>query len=219
MKIAGVVCEYNPMHNGHVYHLKKTREAGATHIVCALSSDFVQRGECAYLDKFTRADIAVHCGADLVVEIPVIWSSSAAESYALGAVSILDSLGCDFLSFGAETDDKKLLSDCAGIMENEAANERIRRYLSQGNSYPAAVSKAAENIFGQESAAVFSSPNSTLALEYIRTLQKIASQMDFLPVRRFGAAHDSEKSDGITASASLLRSLEEFESLKRFMPF
>ena len=218
MKIAGIVCEYNPMHNGHVYHLEKTREAGATHIVCALSADFVQRGECAYLDKFTRADIAVHCGADLVVEIPVVWSSGAAESYALGAVSILDSLGCDFLSFGTETDDKKLLSDCAGIFENEEANRLIRRFLSEGNSYPASVAKAAECIYGKTAADVFSSPNSTLALEYIRTLGKLGSRMEFLPVKRFGAAHDSEKADGITASASYLRSLEDIRSIKSFIP-
>ena len=218
MKTAGIVCEYNPMHNGHVYHLEKTREAGATHIVCALSSDFVQRGECAYLDKYTRADIAVHCGADLVVEIPVVWSLSAAESYALGAVSILNSLGCDFLSFGAETDDKKLLSDCAGLFENETANALIRRFVSEGSSYPSAVSKAAEVVLGKKAAAVFSSPNSTLSLEYIRTLSKIGSKMDFLPVKRFGAAHDSETADGKTASASFLRTLENTELLKPFMP-
>ena len=218
MKTAGIVCEYNPMHNGHVYHLEKTREAGATHIVCALSSDFVQRGECAYLDKYTRADIAVHCGADLVVEIPVVWSLSAAESYALGAVSILDRLGCNFLSFGAETDDKKLLSDSAGLFENETANALIRRFVSEGCSYPSAVSKAAEAVLGKKAAAVFSSPNSTLSLEYIRTLSKIGSSMDFLPVKRFGAAHDSETADGKTASASFLRSLENTELLKPFMP-
>ena len=218
MKTAGIVCEYNPMHNGHVYHLEKTREAGATHIVCALSSDFVQRGECAFLDKYTRADIAVHCGADLVVEIPVVWSLSAAESYALGAVSILDSLGCEFLSFGAETDDKKLLSDCAGLFENETANALIRRFVSEGSSYPSAVSNAAEAVLGKKAAAVFSYPNSTLSLEYIRTLSKIGSNMDFLPVKRFGAAHDSAEADGKTASASFLRSLENTELLKPFMP-
>ena len=218
MKTAGIVCEYNPMHSGHVYHLEKTRQAGATHIVCALSSDFVQRGECAYLDKFTRADIAVHCGADLVVEIPVVWSMSAAESYALGAVSILDSLGCDFLSFGSETDDKKLLCDCAGLLDNEEANNLVRRFLSQGNSYPASVSKAAALLYGEKAAGVFSSPNSTLSLEYIRTLRKIGSDMEFLPVKRIGAAHDSEEADGKTASASYLRSLENVESLKPFMP-
>ena len=218
MKTAGVVCEYNPMHNGHVYHLEKTRQQGATHIVCALSSDFVQRGECAYLDKFTRADIAVHCGADLVVEIPVVWSLSAAQSYALGAVSILDSLGCDFLSFGAETDDKKLLSDCAGISDDERANELIRTFSAEGNSYPASVAKAASFLYGEKADEVFSSPNSTLSLEYIRTLKKIGSNMDILPVKRFGASHDSLEADGITASASLLRSFEDLSLLKAYMP-
>ena len=218
MKTAGVVCEYNPMHNGHVYHLEKTRQQGATHIVCALSADFVQRGECAYLDKFTRADIAVHCGADLVVEIPVVWSLSAAQSYALGAVSILDSLGCDFLSFGAETDDKKLLSDCAGISDDERANELIRTFSAEGNSYPASVAKAASLLYGEKADEVFSSPNSTLSLEYIRTLKKIGSNMDFLPVKRIGASHDSLEADGITASASLLRSFEDLSLLKAYMP-
>lgn len=218
MKTAGVVCEYNPMHNGHVYHLEKTRQQGATHIVCALSADFVQRGECAYLDKFTRADIAVHCGADLVVEIPVVWSLSAAQSYALGAVSILDSLGCDFLSFGAETDDKKLLSDCAGISDDERANELIRTFSAEGNSYPASVAKAASLLYGEKAAEVFSSSNSTLSLEYIRTLKKIGSNMDFLPVKRIGASHDSLEADGITASASLLRSFEDLSLLKAYMP-
>ena len=218
MKTAGVVCEYNPMHNGHVYHLEKTRQQGATHIVCALSSDFVQRGECAYLDKFTRADIAVHCGADLVVEIPVVWSLSAAQSYALGAVSMLDSLGCDFLSFGAETDDKKLLSDCAGISDDETANELIRTFSAEGNSYPASVAKAASFLYGEKADEVFSSPNSTLSLEYIRTLKKIGSNMDFLPVKRIGASHDSLEADEITASASLLRSFEDLTLLKAYMP-
>lgn len=218
MKTAGVVCEYNPMHNGHVYHLEKTRQQGATHIVCALSADFVQRGDCAYLDKFTRADIAVHCGADLVVEIPVVWSLSAAQSYALGAVSILDSLGCDFLSFGAETDDKKLLTDCAGISDDERANELIRTFSAEGNSYPASVAKAASLLYGEKADEVFSSPNSTLSLEYIRTLKKIGSDMDFLPVKRFGASHDSLEADGITASASLLRSFEDLSLLKAYMP-
>lgn len=218
MKTAGVVCEYNPMHNGHVYHLEKTRQQGATHIVCALSSDFVQRGECAYLDKFTRADIAVHCGADLVVEIPVVWSLSAAQSYALGAVSMLDSLGCDFLSFGAETDDKKLLSDCAGISDDERANGLIRTFSAEGNSYPASVAKAASFLYGEKADEVFSSPNSTLSLEYIRTLKKIGSNMDFLPVKRIGASHDSLEADEITASASLLRSFEDLTLLKAYMP-
>ena len=218
MKTAGVVCEYNPMHNGHVYHLENTRQQGATHIVCALSADFVQRGECAYLDKFTRADIAVHCGADLVVEIPVVWSLSAAQSYALGAVSILDSLGCDFLSFGAETDDKKLLSDCAGISDDERANELIRTFSAEGNSYPASAAKAASLLYGEKADEVFSSPNSTLSLEYIRTLKKIGSNMDFLPVKRIGASHDSLEADGITASASLLRSFEDLSLLKAYMP-
>ena len=105
MKLAGIVSEYNPMHKGHMYHIEETRKKGATHIVSVMSGNFVQRGECAFVDKWARADIAVHNGIDLVVELPTPWSMDSAENFAFGAVSILSSLGIDMLSFGSETDD------------------------------------------------------------------------------------------------------------------
>ena len=94
MKISGIVCEYNPFHNGHLYHIEKTRENGATHIVSVMSGNFVQRGEPAIADKFSRAKAAVKGGADLVIEIPAPYVLSSAEYYARGAAFLLDALGC-----------------------------------------------------------------------------------------------------------------------------
>ena len=103
MKITGIICEYNPFHNGHLYHMNQTRKNGATHIVAVMSGNYVQRGDIAVLDKFTRAKLAVRGGADLVIEIPSVYALSSAEFYARGSVSILDSLGCvDEISFGSE---------------------------------------------------------------------------------------------------------------------
>lgn len=103
MKISGIVCEYNPFHNGHLYHIEKTRKNGATHIIAVMSGNFVQRGDAAILDKFTRAELAVKSGADLVIELPAAYCLSSAEKFAWGAVYLLHSLGVtDELSFGSE---------------------------------------------------------------------------------------------------------------------
>ena len=111
MKVSGIICEYNPFHNGHLYHIRKTRENGATHIVAVMSGNFVQRGDTAIMDKLERARLAVRSGADLVIELPVQYCLAPAESFASGALYLLDSLGAvDELSFGSECGDvEKLL--------------------------------------------------------------------------------------------------------------
>ena len=142
MKLAGIVCEYNPMHKGHIYHIEETRKNGATHIVCVMSGNFVQRGECAFLDKWSRADIAVHSGADLVVELPTPWSADSAENFAFGAVYLLSCLGIDMLSFGSEEEDAELLKRCAEALDDEKTADLLKKKMSSGLSYPAAVCEA-----------------------------------------------------------------------------
>ena len=110
MKITGIICEYNPFHNGHLYHIRKTRETGATHIVAVMSGNFVQRGDTAVMDKLERARLAVRSGADLVIELPVQYCLSSAENFAAGAVYLLESLGAvQELSFGSECGDAEVL--------------------------------------------------------------------------------------------------------------
>ena len=111
MKISGIICEYNPFHNGHLYHIRETRNNGATHIVAVMSGNFVQRGDTAIMDKIDRARLAVRSGADLVIELPVQYCLSSAENFAKGAVYLLNSLGAvDELSFGSECGDTELLA-------------------------------------------------------------------------------------------------------------
>ena len=152
MKIAGIVCEYNPMHNGHLFHINRTRQNGATHILAVMSGNFVQRGETAVMDKFSRASCALKGGADLVIEIPSVYSLSSAEYYARGAVSIMNSLGCvEEISFGSECGDTELLLQTAeavtSISPTDCASslaERRESPYSLITFTPAIVSKSSK---------------------------------------------------------------------------
>ena len=218
MKVAGIVCEYNPMHNGHIYHIEKTRQAGATHIVAAMSGNFVQRGECAFVNKWKRAEIAVNCGADLVIDIPVPWSCSSAENYAMGALSLLNGFGIDFLSFGSECDDVDLLKKAAHACESELLKTDIKRLISSGLSYPSALQKAVEKCFSEEISQILSTPNNVLAVEYIKALEKINRNIELFAVKRKGALHDEEFSGGSFMSANAIRNLDDFSDAKEYMP-
>lgn len=216
--IAGIVCEYNPLHNGHLYHIDKTRQAGADAIVCVMSGNFVQRGECALTDKHKRAQAAVMCGADLVIDLFVPWAMASAESFARGSISLLASVGIDLLSFGSETDDKNKLLLCAEASENEEAAQLIKKYVSEGISYPTALSQAVSRLYGNECADILSYPNSTLAVEYIKQLKKFLPACNILPVRRKSVDHDSDIiSDGF-ASASKIREIAEKQDVTDLVP-
>lgn len=209
--IAGIVCEYNPFHKGHLYQLEKTRQAGADAIVCVMSGNFVQRGECAFLDKWTRAKTAVLCGADVVIDLPVPWAVSSAENFARGSVALLKEFGIDMLSFGTECDDKGKLLLAAKSVDDEAVITLTKKYMQSGLSYPSALHKGVSELYGEDTAEIIASPNSTLAVEYIRQIQEYENT-DFFPVKRQGADHDShEEKDGFL-SASKIRSELKFNA-------
>lgn len=217
MKVTGIVCEYNPMHNGHIYHIEQTRKNGATHIIAVMSGNFVQRGETAIMDKFSRASIAIKNGADLVIEIPSVYSLSSAEFYAKGAVSIMDSLGCvDEISFGSECGDISMLEKSAKSV-SEIPHELIEQKLKGGMTYPSAVSEIISKKYGNEFSVITSSPNNVLAIEYLKALDFLDSDITPFTVCRYGAKHDSDDIDGNTASASYIRECilqnQSFETL------
>ncbi len=214
----GIICEYNPFHNGHLYQLKKAREMGADKVVCVMSGNFVQRGECAYFDKWFRAECAVKAGADVVLELPLPWSMSSAENFAFGAVSLLSEFGIEALSFGSEYDDAESLRKCAEALEDSRVVMRIRELMAEGKSYPASVSSAVSEFYGEECAQILSSPNSTLGVEYIRALNKISPDTKVWPVKRIGAEHDGIESSGVFASASKIRSSVEISDFAEFIP-
>lgn len=214
----GIVCEYNPMHNGHIYHIEKTKAAFADFIVCVMSGNFVQRGECACLDKWQRAEIAVHSGADVVLDLPVSWAMGSAESFARGSISLLSCFGIDMLSFGSETENEELLRLCAKASENEKVSSILKKYMSEGFNYPAALSEAVGEVFGEETKKIISSPNSTLAAEYIKQLRLYSPECRILPIKRAGTEHDSDAVEENFASASKIRTMLETGDISHFVP-
>lgn len=213
MKISGIICEYNPFHNGHLYHISETRKNGATHIAAVMSGNFVQRGEPAVLDKFTRAGLAVKCGADLVIELPVAQCLSSAEGFAVGAVSLLDSLGCvEEVSFGSECGDTEILRSAGKKVTESAVSEELFRLIKQGYTYPRALC----SLLDRDTAEIISQPNNLLAAEYVRALEKMNSGMKPFTVKRRGTSHDGSETSGDLASASYIR--QNPDSADRYMP-
>lgn len=207
MRVAGVICEYNPFHRGHEWMLRELRAQGMDAIVCAMSGNTVQRGEVGVADKFARAEMAVRCGADLVLELPSPWASATAETFARGGVSLLQQTGVvTHLAFGSECGDAAALQKLAAVLDSEEYHAAVRRHLSGGESFAVCRQKAAAVLVGEETAALLASPNNNLAVEYCRALNALESTMEPITVRRIGAGHDGGVEGGI-ASASYLREL------------
>lgn len=217
MRIAGIIAEYDPFHNGHAAHIAATRaENGgqATHIVTVISGNFTQRGEPALVSKFDRAKMALECGADLVLELPIPWAMSPAESFAAGGVAVLKALGCiDLLSFGSECGDTAILKQVAELSSNPAYQSALKEKLELGIPYAAAAQSAAEQVVGIETASAIASPNNTLAIEYIRATTAQNLGWDVFTLQRQGAQHNELTAKDTYASASMLRKLVHEDTL------
>ncbi|MCM1166268.1 MAG: nucleotidyltransferase family protein [Lachnospiraceae bacterium] len=205
MKIGAIIGEYNPFHNGHKYHIERTRAAGVTHIVSVMSGAFVQRGDVSLYDKHVRARTALENGVDLVIELPVRYSLMSAEGFARGAVGIISALGCvDVLSFGSESGDMEALKEASRAVEFTARTEEFDRLIKRGRSYPAALHEAMLEYYTEDVAELIASPNNTLAVEYLGALDDIASAIVPMTVKRLGAEHDGDE-EGVFMSASAIR--------------
>ena len=203
MRIIGIICEYNPLHLGHRKQFDRIREAFGPEcaIVCAMSGNFVQRGAPAIVDKSLRAQAAITCGADLVLELPVTTSLSSAEGFAAGGVRILSRL-CDTLCFGAETAKADLLLNTAQALLGDAFPPLLRKELDKGRSFPAARQAALEAL----GLPVLSQPNDILAVEYCKAILTQGSAMTPFPMVRQGSYH-AQAPDPENPSATALRSL------------
>ena len=205
MRTVGIICEFNPLHSGHAYLMAQLRQKGAEAIVCAMSGNFVQRGEPALVHKLARAEMAVDCGADLVLELPTPWAMATAEIFAIGGVQLLHMAGCSHIAFGSECGDAALLQKTADILLLPQFQVDILAELASGVTYAAARQRAAER-YQSHSAAVLSRPNDTLAVEYLKACRRLGVDMTPMVVRRIGAGHDGAAADGY-AAASHLRTL------------
>ncbi len=209
MKIAGIIAEYNPFHNGHAYQIEHTRaekEGDASHVVAVMSTHFTQRGEAALVDPHIRAKAALKNGVDLVLALPVPWSLSSAQGFAEGGVFMLNALGCvDMLSFGSESGDVDSLKKVRKLLDDPRVSQRLKGMLDMGMSYAEAQRKAVTDIGGETRAALLDTPNNTLAIEYLGALDRLQSPITPFTVKRMGAAHDARAPIGGMASASYIR--------------
>lgn len=219
MKTAGIIAEYNPFHKGHEYQFHYIRETlRADYILVVMSGDFVQRGAPALLEKHARAEMALRCGADVVLELPVCASSASAEGFAMGGISLLEQLGVtDFLCFGAEEDDPRLFALAARILvsEPQAYAEQLRRSLKEGASFPSARCAALSPLLAEQSGrslpeihTFLNQPNNILGIEYAKAVLRLDSGIVLCPLKRKGAGYRQESvASGGFSSARALRNL------------
>lgn len=206
MHTIGIIAEYNPFHSGHRYHLEHLRKEYGTDcgIICVMSGNWVQRGDAALNDKWTRAQLALTGGADLILELPTVWAVSSAESFARGGVSLLNATGVvDTLSFGSEAGHLAPLQAVAEVTDSPAWQAILQENLQKGMSFPTARQNAATALLASEADCLHDANNS-LGVEYLRALHHTSSHMMPHTVRRLGAGHDSHKPD-THVSASYLR--------------
>ncbi len=204
LKSVGIIAEYNPFHNGHQYHVQKSRElTGADVVIAVMSGNFTQRGEAAILDKWTRAELAVKGGVDLVVEMPTVSACSHASLFARSGVNILQNLGAEYISFGSECGDLALLQSVAAKLSDKRAvlEASIEKTLKEGLSWPRARQEAMKEFLTEEEFAALAEPNNILALEYLKYMDKAQP----LTVKREGTGYHDMEAAGKFASASYIR--------------
>ncbi|MBQ7547439.1 MAG: nucleotidyltransferase family protein [Clostridia bacterium] len=213
MRTAAIVAEYNPFHNGHAHHLRMTREAGFDAVFAVMSGNFVQRGEPAAFSKWARAEAAVRCGVDLVLELPVYWAASSAQQFARGAVSIIRHTGvADVLSFGSECGDADRIRKTADLLRSLLISPQL---LRSGSSF-AAAREAAVRVMDNDAAELLRTPNDTLAVEYVQAARHCGLDAALLAVPRIGA-HDGDPFDAFS-SASYIRSNLSRQIIENYCP-
>lgn len=221
MKIGAVVCEYNPFHNGHKYHLQKIQSSQVTHVVSVMSGDFTQRGEPAILSKYVRTKMALMNGADLVIELPTTYSMSYAENFAQSAIHLINALGCvDTISFGCETPDIKKFSAIIDFLETNEYRQILKKALTKGLTFAKARSETIKCKLGKNYAQILNYPNNILALEYIKAMYTNNMDLEILPIKRIDAHHDSITHSDNIASAKHIRDLLKSQNneYKQYIP-
>ena len=212
-----VICEFNPFHYGHKYIIETARRITGEPVVAIMSGSFVQRGEPAVTDKLERTRAALGNGASLVIELPAVYAVANAQRFAGGGARIANALkGVNYLAFGCESDDISLLKRAAAAPSDLRVQSLIKKKMQQGDYYPRALKNAVREALGDETADFLKTPNNILAAEYLRQLDK---RIKPLPVKRIGAAHNSQKLSGKFASASHIRELlRNGKSAQGFLP-
>lgn len=226
-KILGIVAEYNPFHNGHLYHINESKKiTESTYTIAIMSGNFTQRGDTAFINKWSRAEIALKNGIDLIIELPVVYATSSAENFADGAIKILNSMNIiDYISFGAETASIPHLNKIADILYEEP--KKYKNYLAEelqkGLSYPKAREQALLLYFNnnKEYYNIISSPNNILGIEYLKALKKYNSNIEPIAIPRIKTGHNDLNYSNNIASSTSIRNIiknQKFDIAKKLMP-
>lgn len=226
-RVLGIIAEYNPFHNGHMYHLQKAKaQSGAQYCICVMSGNFVQRGNTSIVNKWKKAEMALLNGVDLVIELPTIYGVASAEGFSLGAIKLLNNLKIvDAISFGTETSDFAALNNISSIVNEEPMKYKsiLNSELKKGLSFP----KARENALmlylndNKRYDNILNTPNNILAIEYLKALKKIKSTIQPIPVKREKVYYNDNVIVDEFASATAIRKLlknEEFSEIRKVVP-
>lgn len=213
----GIICEYNPFHNGHLYQIKKIKETykDSLIIVC-LSSCFMQRGEASILNKWDKTRLAIESGVDLVLELPFAFATQYQDIFAKGALTILNHLKIDTLVFGSECNDIELLNNLASVqLKDDGYNHLVKRYLDLGLNYPTSLSKALFDISGVK----LDKPNDLLALAYIKEIIKNNYDIKPFSIRRTSDYHNSNLDSDIVSASTIRKLLKDGVNVNNYLPY
>lgn len=217
MEIIGIVAEYNPFHNGHLYQIQKIKEKYPDSILVAVvSSTFTQRGTVSILNKWTKTKIALDNHIDIVIELPFVYATQSSDIFAKGAVALLNKLKVTRIIFGTERDNLNELSLSADIqLNNKKYHKLVKLYLSKGLNYPTATNKALEDLTGQ----VVTTPNDLLALSYIKEIKSNNYQIKYENIKRTSSYHGTEINNNITSASNIRKLYQENKDIDNLIPY
>ncbi len=213
MEAVGIICEYNPLHNGHIYHIKQVKKLFPQKtIILVLNGYFLERGEVSVLSKENKTKLALIYGIDLIVELPFIFGSQSADIFADAAIKILGHLGCDSLVFGSESNDLETLKKVASIQETAKYNQKVQELLATGLNYPTALAKALQidvDIFN---------PNDLLGISYIKAIKKNNLNITPLTIKRTSDYHNTTDDFPIISASNIRNKIKHHQDISKYVP-
>ena len=218
MKVAGIIVEYNPLHNGHLHHILETRKISkCDYLIAVMSGNFTQRGEVAMIDKFTRTKMALLNHVDLVIELPFVFSVQSADIFAYTSVAILNHLKVDEIYFGSESDNIDELYLLSDILDSAEYNNLVLKYSKEGNSYPTSSNLAVSDLIDTKA---YSLPNNILGIHYIRAVKKLKSNIKVCSIKRIETNYFDEFTIGksIQSATTIRKMIKNKKNIEEFVP-
>ena len=214
--VVGIICEYNPFHNGHVYHLSKVKEMFPDAlVVLVMSSSFTERGDISIINKWDKTKLALLYGVDLVIELPYFYATNSSDYFSYGSIKILNELNCDYLVFGSEINNIDILDKIASVqINNQEFDNLVKKYIDDGNNYPTSLSLAIKDLTNEK----IDTPNDLLAISYIKQIKLLNSNIKPISIKRTNDYHDKKLNDSITSATSIREALNNNLDIKDYVP-